>query len=352
MANSGGKFNVRNPAVKRIMQEIKELQAETCPDFIADALEEDIFEWHFVIRGPPDTEFEGGIYHGRILLPAEYPFKPPAFMMLTPNGRFQTGMKICLSISSHHPEHWQPSWSVRTALTALIAFMPSPGQGAIGSLDFTKEERMQMAVKSRTDMPKFGSAARQKVIADMHSRFIKLQEQLAAAGSSSSTGSSSGSAPQSPAAAAPAKESVVRDVLQPTEVASADQKVAVQDSRGTSGEQLKVQQPVFSLQQQQRGLTSPQVSAGGSSELMSHLHHRAGAQQQQSQQQQQAQAPAMLQQQVAMTAPGLGHAGVSDLPADRGLTFLIVVLSVAIAAMLLKKVVVAFGVVGVQHPML
>lgn len=77
---------------------------------------------------------QGGIYHGRILLPAEYPFKPPAFMMLTPNGRFQTGTKICLSISSHHPEHWQPSWSVRTALTALIAFMPTPGQGAIGSL--------------------------------------------------------------------------------------------------------------------------------------------------------------------------------------------------------------------------
>lgn len=77
---------------------------------------------------------QGGVYHGRILLPAEYPFKPPAFMMLTPNGRFQTGVKICLSISSHHPEHWQPSWSVRTALTALIAFMPTPGQGALGSL--------------------------------------------------------------------------------------------------------------------------------------------------------------------------------------------------------------------------
>jgi hypothetical protein len=55
-------------------------------------------------------------------------------MMLTPSGRFQTNVKICLSISSHHPEHWQPSWSVRTALTALIAFMPSPGAGALGSL--------------------------------------------------------------------------------------------------------------------------------------------------------------------------------------------------------------------------
>lgn len=43
-------------------------------------------------------------------------------------------MQVCLSISSHHPEHWQPSWSVRTALVALIAFMQTPGNGAIGSL--------------------------------------------------------------------------------------------------------------------------------------------------------------------------------------------------------------------------
>lgn len=61
-------------------------------------------------------------------------FQPPAFMMLTPSGRFETNMKICLSISTHHPEHWQPSWSVRTALTALIAFLPTPGAGALGSL--------------------------------------------------------------------------------------------------------------------------------------------------------------------------------------------------------------------------
>lgn len=67
-------------------------------------------------------------------MPPDYPFTPPAFMLLTPNGRFETNVKVCLSISSHHPEHWQPSWSVRTALTALIAFMPTPGNGAIGSL--------------------------------------------------------------------------------------------------------------------------------------------------------------------------------------------------------------------------
>lgn len=45
--------------------------------------QDNIFEWHFAIRGPSDSEFEGGIYHGRIQLPPEYPFKPPAFMLLT-----------------------------------------------------------------------------------------------------------------------------------------------------------------------------------------------------------------------------------------------------------------------------
>lgn len=77
---------------------------------------------------------QGGIYHGRILLPPEYPFKPPSFIMLSPNGRFETGVKICLSISSHHPEQWQPSWGVRTAITALMALFPYPGNGAIGAL--------------------------------------------------------------------------------------------------------------------------------------------------------------------------------------------------------------------------
>ena len=70
------------------------------------------------------TESQGGVYHGRILVPADYPMKPPDIIVLTPNGRFPTnhtfftqyhpwlcrfevGKKICLSISGHHPETWQ-----------------------------------------------------------------------------------------------------------------------------------------------------------------------------------------------------------------------------------------------------
>ncbi|CAI9762598.1 unnamed protein product [Fraxinus pennsylvanica] len=162
------KYNRKNPAVKRILQEVREMQSNPSDDFMSLPLEENIFEWQFAIRGPQDTEFEGGIYHGRIQLPSEYPFKPPSFMLLTPSGRFETQTKICLSISNHHPEHWQPSWSVRTALVALIAFMPTNPNGALGSLDYTKEEKRTLAIKSREAAPKFGSLERQKLIDEIH----------------------------------------------------------------------------------------------------------------------------------------------------------------------------------------
>ena len=96
---------------------------------------------HFTIRGAEGTDFEGGVYHGRILLPTDYPFKPPNIVFLTPTGRFETGVKVCLSFSAHHPELWQPAWGVRLILEALISFLPTPADGAIGSLDWSSAER-------------------------------------------------------------------------------------------------------------------------------------------------------------------------------------------------------------------
>ncbi|KAK0086726.1 hypothetical protein PV325_002642 [Microctonus aethiopoides] len=144
-----GKYNTKSPAVKRLMREAQELH-EATNEYHACPLDDNLFEWHFTVRGPPSTEFESGVYHGRITLPAEYPMKPPNIILLTPNGRFEVQKKLCLSISGHHPETWQPSWSIRTALLALIAFMPTPGNGTIGSLDYSAEERQKLAKKSST----------------------------------------------------------------------------------------------------------------------------------------------------------------------------------------------------------
>lgn len=144
-----GKYNIKSTGVKRLMRESSELKDRT-DEYYAYPLEDNLFEWHFTVRGPPDSDFEGGLYHGRILLPIEYPMQPPNIILVTPNGRFETNKKICLSISGHHPETWQPSWSIRTALLAIIAFMPTPGNGTIGSLDYTKAERQRLARKSHS----------------------------------------------------------------------------------------------------------------------------------------------------------------------------------------------------------
>lgn len=141
---------MKNDAVRRIMAEVKEFSTlNTAPSsfFCAAPLESDLFEWHFSVRGPPDTPFHLGVYHGRILLPAEYPLKPPEIILLTPNGRFEVGKRICLSVTAHHQETWQPSWGIRTILTALVGFMPSKAEG-VGALDYPDDERRRLARKS------------------------------------------------------------------------------------------------------------------------------------------------------------------------------------------------------------
>ncbi len=67
------------------MREAQELREPTT-QYYAQPLEDNLFEWHFTVRGPDDSEFEGGIYHGRIVLPTEYPMKPPNIIILTVSG--------------------------------------------------------------------------------------------------------------------------------------------------------------------------------------------------------------------------------------------------------------------------
>jgi len=142
------RYNPNSPAVKRILKELRELHKTKSTLFVADPLEDNIFEWHFTMRAPKNTDFEGGVYHGKIILPSEYPLKPPDIIFLTPNGRFEVGKKICLTISSHHAETWRPSWSVRTVILAIIGFFPTRGDGAIASLDWPKQERVRLAKDS------------------------------------------------------------------------------------------------------------------------------------------------------------------------------------------------------------
>ncbi|KAI1194923.1 ubiquitin-conjugating enzyme/RWD-like protein [Nemania serpens] len=144
------KFNTKSPAIKRILREAAELSNSPSPDYTASPLESDLFEWHFTLRGPPFSPFAGGIYHGRIVLPPAYPLSPPSFRFATPSGRFEPNREICLNISGHHEETWQPAWGVRTALVALRSFMETEASGQLGGLDTSDAVRTRLAASSRS----------------------------------------------------------------------------------------------------------------------------------------------------------------------------------------------------------
>ncbi|KAF9689845.1 hypothetical protein SADUNF_Sadunf01G0134800 [Salix dunnii] len=67
--------------------------------------------------------------------------------MITPNGRFMTQKKICLSMSDFHPESWNPMWSVSSILTGLLSFM-TDNSPTTGSVNTTAAEKRRLAKDS------------------------------------------------------------------------------------------------------------------------------------------------------------------------------------------------------------
>ncbi|BFG24066.1 ubiquitin-conjugating enzyme E2 34 [Prunus yedoensis var. nudiflora] len=133
--------------VKRLQKEYRALCKEPVSHIVARPSPNDILEWHYVLEGSEGTPFAGGYYYGKIKFPPEYPYKPPGISMTTPNGRFMTQKKICLSMSDFHPESWNPMWSVSSILTGLLSFMMD-NSPTTGSVNTTTAEKQRLAKAS------------------------------------------------------------------------------------------------------------------------------------------------------------------------------------------------------------
>jgi ubiquitin-conjugating enzyme E2 J1 len=197
------------------VREASELAGSPSPDFHAAPLDTDLFEWHFTLRGPPSTAYSSGLYHGRILLPPTYPLRPPSFRFLTPSGRFEVNREICLSISGHHEETWQPAWGLRTALVALRAFMGGEARGQVGGMEAGEELRERLARESKNwvcracggrrneeilsgeeegQLPPGPNAARQETVPE--GLRLGYRDELAATANTSSPSSSTSTTPK------------------------------------------------------------------------------------------------------------------------------------------------------------
>lgn len=133
--------------IKRLQKEYAALQRTPVPHFLCMPSPSNLLDCHFVLMGPSGTPYENGFYHGRLVFPETYPFKPPSIMMITPNGRFQVNERLCLSMSDFHPETWNPMWSVGSILVGLLSFMLED-QHSVGSIVTTEQEKRAFAKRS------------------------------------------------------------------------------------------------------------------------------------------------------------------------------------------------------------
>lgn len=68
--------------------------------------------------------------------------------MLTPNGRFRVGAKICTSFSSFHPETWSPAYTLTTLLLSFISFFTDEDSPAQGMVHMSVAQRKDLALGS------------------------------------------------------------------------------------------------------------------------------------------------------------------------------------------------------------
>lgn len=137
-------------AVRRLMSELKEINKD--PNYFFSVLpnEDNFMEWSFIMIGPPDTFYEGGIFEGVLNFPKEYPNNPPKLKFITniyhPNI-YQNG-NVCISILHEGideyeyesvNERWNPSQSVNTILLSILSILGCPNFDSPANIDASLE---------------------------------------------------------------------------------------------------------------------------------------------------------------------------------------------------------------------
>ena len=94
----------------------------------------DVRIWYFLIKGL-EMPFDNGEYIFKLTAPDDFPHAPPKFEFLTPNGVYDLGGAICISVGEFHTNDkpgkdgahgWRPSLGMygfaRQVMNGLICY--------------------------------------------------------------------------------------------------------------------------------------------------------------------------------------------------------------------------------------
>jgi hypothetical protein len=136
-------------APKRIPKEYVSLTENPIDHVIFEMNPDNMHEWSFILCGPPDSFYEGGIYEGIITFPKTYPDNPPEIKFKSkifhPNV-YNDG-KICISILHEGTdstgyeqdfERWRPIQNIRTIFVSIISLLFDPNPDSPANLDAGK----------------------------------------------------------------------------------------------------------------------------------------------------------------------------------------------------------------------
>lgn len=129
----------------RIMNELKQCHKVGYHDRAWIAVDEtNMSRVYYCFEGLSKTAYENGQYFGYLILPDDFPFHQPGIVMITPNGRFQPNIHLCLST-----REWNPITSLLKVVLMIQAYMALPFESMIGGIESEDSVTREYAARSK-----------------------------------------------------------------------------------------------------------------------------------------------------------------------------------------------------------